>query len=471
MPVTPVLTDFGAGAYAGVDAVTPDKPTFISNDTSQITIGITEGTNSSSVEYAIYVIEDSSPIGFVTQSDGSVRSEVDDTLDIEADWNNYATWTSQVTVTGLTQTKEYKFKVKARSALLVETAYSALSDIMISKIDLVTGPNSTAYTLEVTTGNTKATSFTSSGTYGAIEFTYSLLNKSDTASRVVIEFYDTDTSAWVACTNKTYGDATTQIDVTKSSNTVTYTWDGTGTDPDFSSNNLGVGDYIIIGGTAFNVANRGTFAITDVADNYFKITNAAGVVESNIVIGAADAFKGGEGLTALTTSTAGTSHQFIWNSYTDLGNSFNGTADVRITPYDTSPTGGDAGDTSEVTVTINNLPTQVTLTEIHGWTWDEDTTPVFTAVMGAVRGGTALYFILYVKNTSGTVLEYHSSGEVLTGWDYETTTDNWVACGGSGVPVAYADGVNRIRYTFQVGLTQGTTYSFELAQAEVRNVV
>jgi len=83
-----------------------------------------------------------------------------------------------------------------------------------------------------------------------------------------------------------YGNSTSQFDITNpSGSTFRYTWDGTGTDPDFSTNGLVTGDTIVINGTNFNSNNNGEFTITDVADSYIEVTNASGVVESNKTLG------------------------------------------------------------------------------------------------------------------------------------------------------------------------------------------
>ncbi len=81
------------------------------------------------------------------------------------------------------------------------------------------------------------------------------------------------------------GASTTQFDITKSVNTVRYTYDGTGTNPGINATSMPVSSTVYINGTNFNAANNGTFTITASGSNYFEITNASGVVESNKTIG------------------------------------------------------------------------------------------------------------------------------------------------------------------------------------------
>jgi hypothetical protein len=177
---------------------------------------------------------------------------------------------------------------------------------------------------------------------------------------------------------------------------------------------------------------------------------------------------GGDAITALTTSPTGTSHAFQWASCTDMGNSYAATTYFRITPYDASPSGGDAGTAASTTVALDNRPLAVTLADITTGDWDKDTTPVIIATMQSVVCGTALYFVCRVYNNSAVEVQTNSSAERTAGWEYETDTDTWVSITHEGVAAAYANGTNRIRYTVQTALTQGSTFSLKLQQAELR---
>lgn len=89
-------------------------------------------------------------------------------------------------------------------------------------------------------------------------------------------------------TNPTvFGSSTTQFDITNPSGTTfRYTWDATGTDPLISATTVPVGRHLYINGQNFNAANNGAFVVTGSGANYFEVTNASGVVESNKTIGA-----------------------------------------------------------------------------------------------------------------------------------------------------------------------------------------
>jgi hypothetical protein len=82
------------------------------------------------------------------------------------------------------------------------------------------------------------------------------------------------------------GDDTTRFDITNTAGTTfRYTYDGTGTDPAITATSCPVGTWVYIGATGFNAANTGVFLVTASAANYFEVTNASGVVESNVTVG------------------------------------------------------------------------------------------------------------------------------------------------------------------------------------------
>ncbi len=98
-----------------------------------------------------------------------------------------------------------------------------------------------------------------------------------------------DTWGQAGFTNETpdaIGNSTTQFDITNPSGTTfRYTYDGTGTDPTISATTMPVGSFVLIAGQNFNAANNGLFVVTASGSNYFEVTNAAGVVESDKTLG------------------------------------------------------------------------------------------------------------------------------------------------------------------------------------------
>lgn len=85
---------------------------------------------------------------------------------------------------------------------------------------------------------------------------------------------------------QTFGDNTTQFDITNPSGTTfRYTWDSTGTNPGISATTIPIGTKLYIQGQNFVAGNKGTFVVTGSGSNYFEITNASGVAESDKTIG------------------------------------------------------------------------------------------------------------------------------------------------------------------------------------------
>ena len=81
-----------------------------------------------------------------------------------------------------------------------------------------------------------------------------------------------------------FGGSTTRFDIVRSGSDVTYTFDGTGTEPDFYS--LIPGIKLDINALNFNAANNVRSAIIkSVTYNTFVIENVSGVTESNKTIG------------------------------------------------------------------------------------------------------------------------------------------------------------------------------------------
>jgi len=83
----------------------------------------------------------------------------------------------------------------------------------------------------------------------------------------------------------TIGTSTTQFDVTNPAGTTfRYTYDNTGTNPSITALTFPIGATVVITDTNLAAGNQGTFLVTGSGANYFEVTNAAGVVESNKTI-------------------------------------------------------------------------------------------------------------------------------------------------------------------------------------------
>jgi len=354
-----------------------------------ITFTFAANGNPDEIEYAIYDNTTGKYVGTDGKSD-----EASEVWQTRANWNGGGA-AGKVTVIGLTDYTAYTFKVKAKNELDVESEFCSDSASMNTLPQLDWGEQSDELEREITTGNTKVKSDTSSGTeteitvsgtYGDITLTYTLINNDSTTSRIAVE-YSEDGTNWAAATEGT----------------------------------------------------------------------------------------GGDGTTGLTTSPTGVQHTYVWDSYTDAGASEKkeNTCYLRITPYDASPTGGDAGATrTSPAFTVNNRPVKITLLNADGYTFDKDTTPVFEAVMGSIRGGSKLYHRIKIWDKDDNLELNKSSAIDQTGWEYEDSPGSWNSVGVNGVDPAHVDGTNKIRYTVQASdaldADNDDPYKIKIEQGEVR---
>jgi hypothetical protein len=136
-------------------------------------------------------------------------------------------------------------------------------------------------------------SITSTANYGIFYFENDGNNgfyRISTVGGVTGVYYLNGSAVWTALSGfgtsiYELGSSTSQFDITNpGTTTFRYTWDGTGTDPNVN-HHVTIGTTIVINAQNFAAGNKGTFTVTAAGVNYFEVTNAAGVVESNKTIG------------------------------------------------------------------------------------------------------------------------------------------------------------------------------------------
>jgi hypothetical protein len=480
-PIASTISTPSPGTYTTGDAQVPGTPTYVGSAVEQLSISFTTGTNGTAVTYLIYAdIDDGSSTGYVQSDDGAIEAG--------ESWATAATWGSIIAVTGLTGVHGYKFKVKARNEALAETAYSAFSVNMIPFLNLVYSPFSNAVSYECTTGKVKISglSVTAVGdsTPGVFTIAYTLTRINTPATKANVKIaYGTNGIDYTNLTDtvKTFGDNTSRFDITISSPvySTTYTYDGTGTAPLFVTNGLTTGMMITINSSTFTAVNNGYFKVVAVGETYITVENSAGVAEIDKVLSANDSVTScisiGGAISGLTASAAGTANSNKWASCLIVGNSYANTIYIRVTPYDET-TGGNAGTAAATTIAVDNRPVAVTLAEFDEFAWDSDTTPIFCADMASIKCGSYLYFVLHIYDSTGTEIQTKSSAELTDGWSYEQdhagSPGTFTACTWLGVPAQYVPPNvtgNRIKYVLQTVLTQGSTYTAKLQQAEIKN--
>ena len=323
------------------------------------------------------------------EEDGSPAGYVqaDGTVDAGEIWQTFAVWGASVEVTGLTVDTPYKFKVRARDEADNPVDYSALSVTMCTDPGIDYGVQSNNLDRTATGGDTIVDE-----DEGLVISGTAVPSGEETQSELP-EYYGD-----ITVTYRLIND-----DSTESRVVVEYSENY---DPD------------------------------DETGDWYTATEGSG----------------GDGLTGLNTSAAGKSHTYVWDSYEDSGKSeLDVAVYLRITPYDASPTEGDAANAvASDAFAVNNRPGKITWANADGRTFSKDTTPAFIATIPYLRAGTKGYPTLSVYESDGTslVMERRSVW-AIDGWEYEDDTDSWNSLTVAGIPDTVIDGTNRMRYTVQ----------------------
>ncbi len=480
--------------HAAAQTLTSDEPT---EGYNTIVFTFTANSNDSTVVYALY---------------DNIRSayiKTDGTTGTTSVWQTIANWNSggasgRVVTYGTTTYTAYTFKAAAKNTLGTTTAWSASSTNMYSNVYVDWGTASNELSREVTSGKTKIklSGVTVAGTayntyatsgYGAIQFQCVLQNNYSTLSRVALTYSEDQ---------ENYYAATDFFTISSANDVIRFTSDlGGPANVDVPDATYNSGSSLASAlATAMNASTALTggvitFAVTHSTSTYKYTINAttghtialdywnsdgAYTFGFNTSTTAARTNVSHEARgtcpRALATNSTGILHTIYWDSYTDAGRSEkDSTISLRLTPYDVSPTGGNAGAVvTSNTFAVDNTPVQVTLLNADGFTWDEDTTPAFTATMGSVRGGSVLFFRLTVNDYSDVLVFTKDSSLALAGWEYQPAGSSYVACPIGGVSAQYANATNKVRYTVQAAdaltVANAQPYSATIEQGEVRDV-
>ncbi|MES2060210.1 MAG: hypothetical protein V4438_04235 [Patescibacteria group bacterium] len=210
---------------------------------------------------------------------------------------------ADTTVAGIASSFEWNTSLGVVRPIRVVAATSAGSDAKLQVesdaltsgtfvwYDLMTGLSKTRFVFDPWWDNTNKKDklifvkgdsnlyYWSGGVAGVTSGAGTTLTKSNSAKTWAQDGFDASTLA-------TAGSTTTQFDITNPAGTTfRYTYDGTGTDPLISATTIPIGSYVYLGAQNFAAGNNGFFVVTGVGTNYFEVTNAVGVVESNKTIG------------------------------------------------------------------------------------------------------------------------------------------------------------------------------------------
>lgn len=165
---------------------------------------------------------------------------------------------------------------------------------------------------------------------------------------------------------------------------------------------------------------------------------------------------GDDGTTPLTTSLAGTSHTFIWDTVTDLGKSAKTTVDIRVKAYDQVSYNGSISLSEIQNVLVNNSPAAPTIVSPASGTFDKSQTPTFVfTIPDPVEGDADMHFKLEIDTDDGfggVGLKTFESRNDQVGWEYDSDgAGAWLDIPYGGVPII-ADNTlvgNQARYTIQ----------------------
>ncbi len=131
---------------------------------------------------------------------------------------------------------------------------------------------------------------------------------------------------------------------------------------------------------------------------------------------------GGDPITGLTSSSAGVSHTYSFDSYESCGKSEYETAVyLKITPKDAA---ADSGTASVIgPFGVKNLPAEMTWVNDDGYAWNKDTTPTWRAQIVSLRSGERGFPALhYYREEDGAGLTQNANSyEAIVGWEYETS--------------------------------------------------
>lgn len=183
----------------------------------------------------------------------------------------------------------------------------------------------------------------------------------------------------------------------------------------------------------------------------------------------------GEATTPLAVSSGGTSHTYVWDTATDLGDHYLGPIYIRIRGFDRAGMGGDFSTSNIIKLSINNAPAAPTLTAPTDGNFGKDTTlELQWAITDPVAGNAFTHF----KVEADTDTTFNTSNKKT--WESRLSQDrlyfyyndgsNWVAVPDTGIDIASTPALigNGVKFIIPTEdrLERGK-WNFRVAQAEV----
>ncbi len=162
---------------------------------------------------------------------------------------------------------------------------------------------------------------------------------------------------------------------------------------------------------------------------------------------------GGNEKTSLSTTSAGTSYSFVWNSYTDVGKDFVGDVILKIRAYDRNNYIGDYTESQLKIVSISNAPSAPTLVTPIDSYFQKDDTPEFIFTIPSDNNPTSLYSKVHAKLEIDTTKDFNSDGLKVfesrldqTGWEFVNDEGNWEQIPSDGIQLRPDIIGNQVRF-------------------------
>ena len=406
-PITEDISGPGAGEYTTGAANVPTTPTYVGHIANQISFTFSENSNGSAVGYAVWFEEYDSALAIVDS--GYLNSATGDDNGASESWATYATWGTVVTAINLLDQYGYKFKVKARNEADVETAFSSLSAMMTSLINLSVSPQSNTVTYECTTGDCKISGLTviaiGDASPGQFTIAYTLTRLHNVSTKNNVRIY--------------------------------YSTNGT--------------DYTEIADAAITGAPGTRQTLT---------ASAVGTANSNIWLSCVTAGNSYYGTVYIKvvpydTATAG-----------DVGDAAITTCAVdnlpkAVTISEISSFTWDADTTPEI---VADMPRIMCGSFMYFIVHVYDSTGAEIQTNSSAESIAGFYY-----EQAHATLPGSSTRNPESGWDTNWTAVTTFGVAAAYLPPTYTG--NRIRYIFQTVLSQGNTYSVKMQAAEIRSVL
>ncbi len=180
-----------------------------------------------------------------------------------------------------------------------------------------------------------------------------------------------------------------------------------------------------------------------------------------------------EGKNDLASSTAGTTHTFIWNSPVDAGYDYKNQVWVKFIAYDRPDLIGDTMFDVGRNFLLDNAPEAPTIVSpTEAWFEKIRETQIIGTIPNPRSGYTDLHIKIEIASDSGfnTLLATFESAVVQTGWEYYNDSA-WVDVPITGIPVSSDNTLVGNQWRFMIQTEDGLEEGFKYIRAVAGGVL